>query len=1054
MMNKYTKTGCTVAINDNFRGRRRDDNAPAGFLMLVLLALLLMAAPLRADDLSPYFKRIGVEHGLSHRKVNCIIQDRRGFIWFGTEDGLNRYDGQYFVSYKHSPHNLSTLSGNIITDLYEDEDGILWIATRDGGMTKYDYRLPPGQQFKQYKYTANNPNGIPENSINTIEEDNHGYLWLGSSRSWAVRFNKQTEKFDIPVKKDTKCVNALALTQNDTLWVGKAGGGIMKINTRDLTYSMDMRYDDLYAKLPHVSISSIFKDSQQNLWIASWDKFVYRCTPNNTEIAIDPNAGLDATHADEVVGFAEDRQRRIWMACKNSGLKVYDVAGNRFTHLKSDPQTDGTLSDDHVNAVYIDRNQIVWVATNNGVNQYNPLFSSFKHYTLAPPQEDLRLYDFYKDADQHLWIGTSQGIYLKKAGSATFEHRELFYNGKKLAVTKFYRDHTNELYIGTDYTLFHYDGVTNVLTPLPNTDKDPVMSKVIDSRIVSIVEDSIYNHPVFMVSPYGHFLAYYDRVTKAWVSRQDTVLKIRKRFNILDNLNKKVYKDSRNTLWLATVKRGLGKWQPDEGPITYFTNDTADPNSISSNEISDIQENSEGNLWVSTYGGGLNMLDYRSGRFTHIPQSGNLIEGIQIDHVDNVWMICNGTIHKYIPSINLYSSYDLPRLRNTGGLSGFIYQDQRGNLYAAGNNYYIEFNPAFVASINPEPDVFLTDFKVLNRSYSHYLQQQTVELSYRENIISIEYAAPEFTSDNLQYSYMLEGLDADWIPAGKRNVVQYLNLKGGTYTFKVRAANWAGLHAQKVSRITIVVTPPFWNTVWFYIVVALLLVAIGYGIHLFRMRNLLKQQRIRNEIAQDLHDQIGSTLSSISVYSEVARVYSDQQEKTKLNTVLGTINGIAADMVVEMADIVWAINPKNDHLESVFKRIKDYAQPLCGIRGIDFNFTYDQRLAGLVVDMKTRKNLFLITKESINNTLKHAAGCKHLRVHLRLLGDTAELTITDDGTGFDMPADVAGSMSTTGGNGLTNMKNRAKELAAVLDITSSSNAGTALRLTFRIRPNA
>jgi ligand-binding sensor domain-containing protein/signal transduction histidine kinase len=1015
------------------------------FLFIVLLYQSGQAAEL--PDI--FFKKISLENGLSHRKVNCILKDRRGFMWFGTEDGLNRYDGRYFVSFKYVHNQKNCISGNIISDLYEDQEGILWIATQDGGMTRYDYRLSASRQFKQFRHNIHNTKGIPENGITKIIQDNSGHLWLGTSGSYAVRFNKRTEKFDTPVKKGTKCVLALSMGEQDTLLAGRAGGGLLKINTKTLGFQSDARYNDLYAKLPHVSIPAIFKDKRGNAWLASWDKAVYCIRANGRRETLTSKAFQDAGIAkDDYVSFAEDQDGQIWMAGKQTGVAVYNPVTRHITSLRHEEQNEGSLSDDHVNVVYRDRNGIIWIGTNNGINVFNPLFTPFVQHKLPDRLTDITIYDFYNSAAGDLLIGTSDGIYIKKNGATTLEHKVVTYKGQSLVVTKFFMDEDKQLYIGTDFTLFKYDLKNNIADALPNTDADPVMKKLIDSRIVSIVRDTLDHHPVLLVSPYGHYLTYYDLIAKKWVSRQDSVKKILKRYNIKDNLIRKFYKDRQQNLWMATFRLGLGNWGNGARNVRYYSNDTGNRYSVSNNNVFDIQEDYAGNLWISTYGGGINYFSRKKQKFYHVPESSNLSEGLQLDKNNQLWMLCNGHVHMYDPSIKVYSCYDIPRLEHTGGLSGYIYKDDGGTLYAAGVNYYVTFKPASVAKIDYNPEIFFTDFKVFNQSRNEYLRNQTIELNYDQNQIAIEYAAPEYSGDNLQYSYKLEGSDRDWITAGKRNFVEYANLKGGNYTFKVRATNWKGTFTEKTSTIYIVITPPYWLTPWFYVIVFIVLSSIVYLIYRYRVNELLQQQAIRNGIAQDLHDQIGSTLSSISVYSEVAKKYYEQGKRTQMDDVLDTISTTANEMVTEMGDIVWAINPKNDHLASVLQRVQNYAGPLCNIKGINFIFDYDPSISAWDIGMQNRKNLFLILKETINNAVKHSR-CRNLMVSIIQQDDIAELIVKDDGVGFNMENLGQGDHEASLGNGLSNIKSRASELKATIEFKSEQGKGTFLRLTFK-----
>ncbi|ACU61617.1 sensor histidine kinase [Chitinophaga pinensis] len=1011
---------------------------------LLLVTIIMLTQTIRAQQETPYFNTLRTENGLSHNKVNCILQDKRGFIWFGTEDGLNRYDGKYFTIFRKTPGDTTCISGNIISDLLEDENGIIWIATEDGGLSAYDYRQSPDKQFRQYRYTDGSEKSIPDNHVNAIVDDQHGYLWVGTGNYRTRRFNKKTGEFSHPVKTGTTAILSLSMDANDSVWVGRAGGGLLKINARTLKYSADRRYDDLYAKLSHVSVTALFRDHNNDMWYGAWDKVLYHYDHvRDREESFSYTPGKNSFPNDEVNAFAEDKANRLWMGGKDSGLIVYDPAQHHFSHYRHQPFADGSIVNDHINDVYIDRNNIVWVATNNGISYHNPLYYPFKQVFLPGTGKDISIYDFYKDAGGRLWIGTNDGIFIKPPGKQPFEHRQLSWKGQPLSVTKFFQDSDGTFYIGTDYTLFIYDTLKQTLSTLPNTEGDPVMKKLISSRIVSIVKDTMDTHPVLIVSPYGHYLSYYDFKEQHWVTRSDSVHAILKRYNIKDNLIRKMYKAASGNIWLATTRHGLGDWpQKDGQQIKYLKG-------ISNDDVYDIMEGQAGNIWISTYGGGLNYLDVHTQKAQHIPESSNLTEGLQTDKDGNVWMVCNGHIHKYDPAAKIYSCYEPPTLKKDGGVNGYMYQDEQGNIYVGGTNYYLSFQPEKISLINTEPVVYLTDFKIFNNSYSGLLQKQTIELDYKQNYFSIEFSAPEFSGDNIQYSYMLAGVDKTWNNVGKRNFAYYSNLKGGEYTFLVKASNWKGVFGNRVTALHITIIPPFWTRWWFYLVCTLVIAAAIYLLYRYRINELLKRHAIRNGIAQDLHDSVGSTLSGISVYSEVAKIYNDQQKTEQLKELLNTIGHTANEMISEMSDIVWAINPKNDHVSSIVKRMESYAKPLCTAKKIQFIFSCDQKIEDLNLAMNQRKNFYLIFKEAVNNALKHAA-CSFIKVNISYRKNMLELDIEDDGIGFDHDAVKSPEVLTLSGNGLSNIRHRASEMNADLGIESEPLKGTYLKLSFPV----
>jgi ligand-binding sensor domain-containing protein len=1003
---------------------------------------------------SLYFEKLTSQSGLSNNKVNCIVQDARGFIWFGTDDGLNRYDGKNFTIFRNQPGNAHSISGNMITDLLEDKSGILWIATADGGLTKYDFRLSPRQQFVQYKHLPADPTSIPVNILNALLEDPYGNLWIATSGAGVLKFDKQNETFTTgDLAKTNTCLD-LEFDKNGQIWVGRQGGGIMKINPRTHAFSMDPRYHNLYAKLPHPTVTALYADEEKNIWFGSWDKILYRY---NDKKQIEEN--FQTTNQfwsfknDEITSFRQDKFLNLWMGGRNLGLQVYNKKLNRFYHYQHDPSREGTIADNKINCIYIDRSGVVWVGTNKGVSIHNPTLQQFEQTFLAEPgisSKEIIVNDFFKDKKNNLWIATTEGIYIRKAGASSFVFRPIVYKGNRLNVSKFFYDEKEGFYLGTNYSLFIYDQLHNTVQLLLNTEKDTVMNKIIASRVVSIVKDTIDGKPVLLVSPYGHFLTYYDLVDKKWISRLDTVQNIIPTFNIQDNLIRKFYKTSDGKIWLANVKEGLGEWINISKPkIKYYKNDPIRNDVLSNNHVFDIAEDRNGKLWISTYGGGLHYFDRKTSKINHISATNNLLEGLQIDSRGFIWMISNGNLHRYDPESGSYTSFDLPDIEKSGGIRGYIYQDSQGKMYSGGTNYFVEFNPLAILAIREKPKVHFTDFKIFNNSFSDLLCKQQISLNYNQNYFTIEFAAPHYMSASpVQYAYQLEGIDDDWIEAGIRNSIPYSNLPGGNYVFKVKATSNPGTWNDEIATLHITIIPPFWKTWWFYFICAVTAMMITYGLYRYRINELLKRQAIRNKIAQDLHDNMGSTLSSISVYSQVAKIQYAKGNHQLLESVLGKIAMTSSEMISEMNDIVWAINPRNDSMEKILQRMESFAKPLLAVKNIQFSFRYPPEVLATNLDMQKRKNFYLIFKEAINNSLKYAR-CTSLSVDIKMKGSQVELIARDNGIGFTKET-VNQTSQSLSGNGLRNMQMRAKEMGGELNIESSTGKGTSVYLCFPI----
>lgn len=1023
------------------------------FRLLIIVCMIITDC--FAQQPALYFDRITIQNGLSNNIVNCIIQDKRGFLWIGTNDGLNRYDGHYFSIYRNRPGDSTSISGNIITGITEDESGILWITSADGGLSRYDHRLPGGDYFKQYKHSPRDSTSIPTNAINKILNDKRGYLWLVSNGYSVIRFNKQTQRFDRPVRTGPKTALDLTFDAKGMIWVGRQGGGILKIDPVSLKYETDKSYEDLYARLPHVVVTSLYRDRNNTMWYGSWDKVLYYTNPlSGKESLYSQEQGDIGFVNDELLCFAEDQTGRLWAGGKAKGLQVFDSKSGRFYNYQYDASREGSLADNAVRCIYSDRSGKIWLGTGRGISIYNPEQQRFLQNFLPVEKGDdreTRIYDFYKDETGDLWIGTTDGIYVVRSGTGQTEHRALTFNGVKLTVSKFFTDSRGNFYIGTNYSLFLYNRNTNTIELLPNTEKDKVMNRIIESRVVSIVEDTIEGNPALIVSPYGHYLAYYDLTRNEWVSRRDTVRKIIQRYNIKDNLVRKLYKTRNGDLWLANMQEGVGKWTGHpRGPITFFTNDPFKKAGLSNNNIYDLEEDHKGNLWVSTYGGGLNYMDTKTGMTRHIAATSNLLEGIAADKEGNVWMISNGHLQRYNVSTQSSSLFPLPDIEKSGGVTGYIGRDNTGMMYVAGKNYYISFHPDSVKDTHKQPEIFLTDFKIFNEPHNNLLNGQRIRLGYRQNYFTIMFAAPDFSiAAPVQYSYQMEGVSNEWVDIGSRNFVTFSNLPAGTYQFRVRASNNPGSWSSEEEIRTIVIVPPFWKRTWFFLLCILVTVAILYSVYRYRVNELLKRQAIRNKIAQDLHDNLGSTLSSISVYSQVAKIHGEKKQQEELDELLDKIGNTSNEMITEMNDIVWAINPRNDSMEKIIQRMESFAKPLAAARNIRFDLNYEPAAMSVHLDMDKRKNFYLIFKEAVNNAIKYS-GAQSITGTVQLNGSHLLLQVVDDGLGFNPATELEGNKKSLSGNGLYNMQKRAAEVNGHLDIISSPGKGATIRLSMPI----
>lgn len=1015
---------------------------------IFILSFLLITVCATAQDKPLYFQQINSNQGLSNNNVNCILQDSRGFMWIGTNDGLNRYDGKQFIVFRHQPASKSSIGGNIISHIVEDKNGFLWIATADGGISRYDYRAAPERQFIIYQNDESDKKSIPGNMINTLLIDDRGILWLGTSGRGVVRFDPRSGVFQQLTVHGNSTVLDLEKAADGKIWAGLRGHGLIRIDPLQTKSFVDQRYNDPYKKLPHIVVAAIYKDSNKDVWIGSWDKTIYRYSNGKTEPEEVGNKGKSFFQNDDALCFEEDNNGLLWIGGKSEGLYLLNRKDNSVQQYVHNSIQEGTIADNRVNCIYKDRENNMWLGTGKGISLYKPLLQQFTQTFIPFAGKDAvkRVFDFTEDKQKNLYIGTDKGLFFQKAGEQNFQFIPLIYKGEKLQASKFYW-FNDQLLIGTNLSLFVFNTVTRQCSLLPNTDKDVVMRKIIESRVVSIAADSLRRQPVLWAIPYGHYLAYYDLTQQRWVSRQDSIQKIISKLNLVDNLIRKIVVDRNGIRWIATAKEGLGVMRRGEPTFTFFSATSNRSSGLAAIDVYDVLPDNKGNVWISTHGAGLFYGTGSSLTFQHIDGSPNLCEGMQLDDKNNLWIISGNTLYRYRPGEKKIISWQLPDIEKSGGVSGRLFKNQDGILYAAGNNYFIKMLPEALYKKQTTPGIYITDIKVDAKSQTEYLYSGKKKFSFSNNNLSFEFAAPKTPDDvPVQFEYRMKGLNDSWLK-NESGVENFPNLQPGNYVFEVRVA---GVDENKaVAAYPFTISPPFYGTWWFYALCILFIALIIYSLYRYRINQLLKQQAMRNKIAQDLHDSVGSTLSSISVYSQVAKIYKQKDKPAELHDTLEKISTASGEMISEMNDIVWAINPRNDTMEKILQRMESFAKPLLQSKEIELSFEYDAAVVHYNLPMEKRKNLYLIFKESVSNALKYAE-CKKVEVKISHSGNKMKMSITDDGRGFDMAGikkHTAGSLS---GNGLQNMKRRASETGGECIINSSPGQGTSVCFTFHV----
>ncbi|MBK7106003.1 MAG: hypothetical protein IPH62_12040 [Ignavibacteriae bacterium] len=1048
----------------------------------MLITLTFLNNQINSQQNKIRFDHLTVKDGLSQTTANAIIQDKHGFMWIGTQDGLNRYDGYNFKIFSQESGNTNSLSNNYIWSIYEDNDGILWIGTFGGGLTRFD---PSTETFTHFKNDFKNQNSISSDDIFEILEYPEGTLWIRSGIG-INKFDKKTKKFKHYFSKSSSIISnknlyisAIAIQPPNFIWAA-IDSFLIKLNI----ITNELKYFSAYPDSKGIKFGNILniKNFGNELFICCSAGLVKIDNANNASLLIKSPTFINEkkTIFNNILIAGEF----YWIG-SNNGLFQYSKDGRLINHFTNNPNDPYSLAHNNVVSLYESQEGIIWVGTYGGINKIDRLVENFtlvqfkhankntlSHKSIGPILED---------RNKILWLGTPDGLnaYNRKTNkNIIFKNIANKINSiNSNYILSLYEDKSGNIWVGTrngGLNMFNYSE-TNKIKDI--SFKEIKLSKI-PLRIQSILEDKT---GLFWIGTGGDGLIAFNPNTK--ITKQYS-------FSIDGNGPSHsfvycMYIDSKNNFWLGTPTGGLNLFNRKSEKFIYIKNEINDPNSLSNNIVLSIFEDSSHQLWIGT-SGGLNKLTTpleekmfekaenvsikfnfkQFGKADNFPNE--VIYGLLEDDDQKFWLSTNKGLIRFDPKKEIVTKIfnEKDGLQSNEFNQNSYFKNKQGIMFFGGINGFNYFQPDSIKQNNFIPPICFTDFQLFNKTVplknnskdeiftisKPIYMTDYIELSHDKNVITFEYAALNYIlPEKNQYAHMLEGFDNNWIDAGFRRSVTYTNLNPGQYILHIKGSNNDEQWNTKGMSIKLVIFPPPWLSWYAYLIYFSSFFFVVFLFIKFRINSAKKEiethakieaaklkerEEVRKQSAADFHDEAGNKLTKISLFIELAK--TEVENNNLLNQYLLKIEENTKELSSGMRDFIWVIDPTKDSLFDTINRLKDFGNSIFDYTDVRFNVIgLNEPMKKINLPMEYRRAIMLIFKEAINNCIKHSSA-KKVTIEVAV-NDLFTIHINDDGKGFDL------NMKSKG-YGINNMINRAKKIGCELQITSKPTEGSSIML--------
>ncbi|MDX2286623.1 MAG: two-component regulator propeller domain-containing protein [Bacteroidia bacterium] len=988
---------------------------------------------------------MGAAGDLPDQQIRCLLEDRAGFLWIGTENGLCRYDGRLFLQYS-ATEGPDRLAGNVITDLIQDREGIIWAASLDGGLTRIDPSMPEGLQTRRFFHIPGDSTTLPVNRLRSLFDFDESYLMISGEQAPVLFLHKRsfqcyawTGKFPIH-PSNVRLSHALAQGWCHSLLPYGPNGLIINFLHLHQVYWIDTRTGYLkagYMPPPRVSqVQTFTYTAPQGAYFYSggWGPYLFAWKASY------PSSQLMLRTPDSLTVMLWLDSTRMLAGLANRGLCIIEPGARRSDLLEPVSVTGDPLQIRQVNDLLLDRRGTIWIAASYGLYRMEPAVQS-NSGILDENARPGRVFSMEAGGDDAVRVFCSRGIYEKLPGESRFTLRQFSYAGVLLQPTTWLRLNSRQVLLGTESGLYEYDPAAGQVQPLIRAPAwHPYDQYAMNHmQIRSICTTGEGRDLKILLGVLGYGLVIVQPATR----------ELRQLLTtpgcspcLQNNLITKMIRSRQGVFWLAAA-RGLYRWDAAPGTaenrFTAFLHQPGAAGTLSNDDIQDLYEDEEGVLWIGTRNG-LCALRQDSIRCFSIPWSrGSLVRSIVPLDRGRLLLLTPGG-----PGIFDCRSGLAQRVAAgpQSGLEPEWLQGQRmpdGSILLCAANRWMQIRRDALTAGPSLPVPYAARIRVNGLPQTG---GAPLRLGFRDVLI-VQISSLGLHSGSLtQLEYRWEGMSGPWQPVPPDGNILIANPSAGRRSLAARVRGLDGSTGPAFELLSIRVSPPFWRSWWFISLLAGLAALAAAGLYRYRLSQLARRQEIRVRIAADLHDEVGSALSSIAMGSELAGTFIDQQAG-QARSLMEQVRSTAIQTLENMSDILWALHPRHDAGGTIVRKMQQIQQELLLPAGISAGFQIAPAFEALSISMDARKNLMLIYKEALHNAVKHAQAAQ-VQIRLLIRSQHLLLEIEDNGTGLP-PGHPAH------GYGLESMRRRAADLGGTLELLPAPGGGLLLRARLPLR---